>query len=91
MLRKSLLGFLLTAVAGAALGDTLLLEGVQISAQTAASRPARGLSMDRVEAQFGAPAERVGPVGEPPISRWEYPGFTVFFEHQLVIHAVVRR
>jgi hypothetical protein len=47
--------------------------------------------MATVEAQFGAPTERRGAIGEPPISRWEYPGFTVFFEHQLVIHAVVRR
>ena len=28
-------------------------------------------------------------VGNPPISRWEYPGFVVYFEHEHVIHSVV--
>jgi len=28
-------------------------------------------------------------VGKPPISRWEYPGFVVYFEHEHVIHSVV--
>jgi hypothetical protein len=51
-------------------------------------RPTRGMSMDKVEATFGAPTNRTAPVGEPPITRWEYPGFTVYFEHQHVIHTV---
>src|SRR5688572_3056237 len=50
--------------------------------------PVRGMSMDKVEATFGAPIERVPAVGEPPITRWKYPGFEVYFEHQLVIHTV---
>ena len=51
-------------------------------------RPARGMSMEKVEATFGAPTSRAAPVGQPPITRWEYPGFTVYFEHQHVIHTV---
>lgn len=51
-------------------------------------RPTRGMSMEKVEATFGAPTNRTAPVGEPPITRWEYPGFTVYFEHQFVIHTV---
>lgn len=51
-------------------------------------RPARGMSMEKVEATFGAPTNRAAPIGEPPITRWEYPGFTVYFEHQYVIHTV---
>jgi len=27
-------------------------------------------------------------VGKPPITRWDYPSFSVFFEHDRVIHAV---
>jgi hypothetical protein len=53
-----------------------------------ANRPARGMSMDKVEATFGAPTHRLPAVGEPPITRWEYPGFVVYFEHQRVIHTV---
>jgi hypothetical protein len=53
-------------------------------------RPSRGMSMEKVEAAFGAPANRVAPIGDPPITRWEYPGFVVYFEHQLVVHTVAR-
>jgi hypothetical protein len=52
-------------------------------------RPGRGMTMHAVEAKFGAPAARHEAVGEPPISRWDYPGFRVFFEKDRVIHAVV--
>lgn len=55
---------------------------------SSAERPARGMSMDKVEAVYGAPNRRDAAVGEPPITRWEYPGFVVYFEHQYVIHAV---
>ena len=51
-------------------------------------RPARGMSMDKVEATYGTPSNRAAPIGEPPITRWEYPGFVVYFEHQFVIHTV---
>jgi len=61
--------------------------GVNQSASQA-NVPARGMSMEKVEAAYGAPSARAPAVGEPPITRWEYPGFVVYFEHQLVIHAV---
>jgi hypothetical protein len=51
--------------------------------------PSRGMSMDQVASKFGAPVTKVPPVGKPPISRWEYPGFVVYFEHEHVIHSVV--
>jgi hypothetical protein len=52
-------------------------------------RPGRGMTMKTVEAKFGAPQERHPAVGVPAITRWDYPAFTVFFENQNVIHAVV--
>lgn len=54
-------------------------------------RPAAGMSQEQVVQQFGQPLERIAPVGEPPISRWVYDKFTVYFEHQYVLHAVVHR
>jgi hypothetical protein len=51
--------------------------------------PTRGMSMDQVAGKFGAPATKTPAVGQPPISRWEYPGFIVYFEHEHVIHSVV--
>lgn len=54
-----------------------------------AQLPRRGVSMAAVEQQFGAPKHRDPAVGNPPITRWDYDGFSVFFEHQLVLHSVV--
>jgi hypothetical protein len=61
------------------------------SANTAVGTPSRGTSMGEVEARFGAPAERYDAVGQPPITRWVYPSFVVFFEYSHVVHAVARR
>lgn len=44
--------------------------------------------MATVETRFGAPSQQQAAVGEPPITRWDYPGFVVFFEHDRVIHSV---
>jgi hypothetical protein len=53
--------------------------------------PSRGLSKAQVANRFGEPSQRVGAVGDPPISRWVYPQFVVYFEGSYVIHAVARR
>lgn len=53
--------------------------------------PGRGMSMEQVEARFGAPSEKIPAVGEPPISRWVYSNFTVYFEHNLVLHSVTHQ
>jgi len=51
--------------------------------------PTRGMTMTEVAQHFGAPVSKVPAVGKPPISRWEYPGFIVYFENDHVIHSVV--
>jgi hypothetical protein len=45
--------------------------------------------MQSVESRFGAPTAKHAAVGKPPITRWDYPTFSVFFENDRVIHAVV--
>ncbi|MGH8273176.1 MAG: hypothetical protein ACRES9_02800 [Gammaproteobacteria bacterium] len=58
--------------------------------------PLRDMTMAEVRAQFGTPAHRLppepptsqGPL-KPPIERWIYPQFTVYFEHHRVIHTVL--
>lgn len=52
--------------------------------------PRHGITKLEVEAQFGAPQDRTGPVGEPPIYTWDYERFTVYFEGDHVIHSVVK-
>ncbi|MAT64377.1 MAG: hypothetical protein CMN57_01875 [Gammaproteobacteria bacterium] len=69
--------------------EVLLIRAVEENASV--QTPSRGSSMDSVRSRFGEPREAHAAVGEPPISRWEYPDFTVYFEHDRVIHAVVRR
>lgn len=86
LLMLSLAIALPSAGAGA---DTLLIDSAQSASATA--RPAHGFSMDQVLQGFGEPQQRLGPVGEPPISHWVYPEFIVYFEYDRVIHAVVPR
>ena len=84
--------FLLAALAavGSARADTLIMQGLEQAQQTAAQRPTRGMTMDKVASKWGAPATKDAAVGKPPITRWEYPEFVVFFEYDHVIHAVAR-
>lgn len=80
----------LPAVAALALSGPALADELNVPAPaSSADKPASGMSMEKVEAKYGAPSKRVPAIGEPPITRWEYPGFVVFFEHSLVIHTVV--
>ena len=56
-----------------------------------AGKPTRGMSQESVQANFGSPQSTSAAVGEPQISRWDYAGFVVFFEHDKVIHSVTKR
>ncbi len=53
-----------------------------------------GMSMAQVAKRFGEPTRKVGPVPKvgtklnPPITRWEYPGFVVYFEKGTALHLV---
>jgi len=80
---------LLLLVSVTARAETVAIEDQVSVRQSDIDRPGRGMSMKSVEARFGAPQERHPAVGAPPITRWDYPLFTVFFEHEYVIHAVV--
>lgn len=62
--------------------------GIAVRESTVAT-PSRGMTMEQVSSKFGAPTTKIPAVGSPPISRWEYPGFVVYFEAEHVIHSVV--
>ena len=77
-----------------AVADTLLLDSINASPANSSNglmRPKRGTSMSAVSAQFGEPKSKKGPVGQPPITRWEYPAYSVYFEYDKVIDSVVHR
>lgn len=50
--------------------------------------PHRGMTTEQVKKSFGEPAKIIAPVGKPPISRWIYDGFVVYFEDGYVIHSL---
>ena len=77
------------ALAGGAAAETVIVDGQVQIAQSSVAHPARGTTMHQVEAKFGAPQKRYPAVGKPPITRWDYPSFSVFFEYNRVVHAVV--
>lgn len=52
--------------------------------------PRRGMSMDRVQQEFGQPIAISDSVGKPPITRWTYSDRVVYFEYSTVIHVVAR-
>ena len=74
----------------AAGAQTLQMEGTQ-AARQGDGRPTRGMTQASVESKYGSPVSVEAPVGEPPITRWEYQDFVVFFEYDRVIHAVLKR
>ncbi len=76
------------ATSGPLLAETLVVDDQLTVRESPVERPKRGTTMAEVEKRFGAPVEKHATVGQPPITRWDYSGFSVFFEHDRVIHAV---
>lgn len=90
---KYVRALILTALAaslfGMAQADTLQMGATDKAARfNESGKPTRGMSRAKVESVFGTPDSRRGPVGDPPISRWDYAGFAVYFEYDKVIHSV---
>lgn len=66
--------------------DELLMDVIQ---QDASKVPVKaGVTMDTVRQRLGEPVRTVPAVGDPPITRWVYDDYTVYFEYNRVIHAV---
>ncbi len=80
---------LASGLAGIAAADMVAVDNGIAVKESDANTPSRGMSMSQVANKFGEPVTKVPAVGQPPISRWEYPGFVVYFEHEHVIHSVV--
>lgn len=96
-MRRLLLGLLAGAMAGmssAASGEVLLIEAIESAPPNSVEglpRPEGGMTMNEVRERFGEPRERRAAVGDPPITRWIYDDFTVYFEHERAVKTVVRR
>lgn len=79
---------LASSVTALAHAETVVVDDQVMVRASTVERPARGITMSAVEAKFGSPANRHAAVGAPPITRWDYAGFVVFFERERVIDAV---
>lgn len=100
-MNKMLMAAGLAIAAAAAHADVLELPAAKAespAAEGTAPQPSvdlkRGSSMAQIEAELGAPATKRPAVGggapaQPRIVRWDYPGFSVFFEVDRLIDVVV--
>ncbi|MGH8218075.1 MAG: hypothetical protein ACREUT_05845 [Steroidobacteraceae bacterium] len=73
----------------AARAETIVVNDKVMVRDSNVARPTGGMRMEQVEKKFGEPTKRHPTVGKPPITRWDYPQFSVFFEGDRVIHTVV--
>jgi len=80
---------LIVAFGGMANADTLNMDAA--GAAFSDGRQMRGMTTARVESEYGSPVAVTPAVGDPPITRWEYQNFVVYFEYDRVIHAVAKR
>ena len=95
MTRHALILAALAALAAPiASADTLLIQRVTVAQKQ--DLPRRGASMAQVEARYGAPQQKFAAVGgggprTPPITRWQYETFSVYFENSHVVDAVLAK
>lgn len=76
-------------------GDVLIIEedvnpGMAERAPRSDIRvPTRGMNKENVRNVFGEPTREHASVGDPPITRWDYADYSVFFEYDKVLHSVI--
>lgn len=104
---KSIPLFVLLTLSGAAVAqEETQTTGTQAQTQTLLIQrvahedknawPTRGQTMAEVETKFGAPNQKLAPIGGqkrqwPAIHRWVYPECTVYFEKNRVIDVVANK
>ena len=86
MTRIVFIGFLML-LAGSAQADVLVVDEVRQVERM--ELPKNGQKMQDIESRFGQPEQRHQAVGEPPITRWDYKEYSVYFEHELVLFSVL--
>lgn len=89
MRARILLALLIGCAVTVASAETVVVNGRLAVAPSTLARPHLGQTMRQVEARFGKPQRRYPAVGKPPITRWDYPDYSVYFEFNRVVHAVV--
>lgn len=92
---KTLLAALLVAVTAMPMAVSAQTATAEKSAATPTLTeqdvPHNGDKMAQVRARFGEPVTIDPAVGDPPITRWIYTDFTVYFEYEIVLHSVIHK
>ena len=88
MIKQGLIGAALLLVSCVTYADVLLIEEVRASDKM--ELPKNGYSKAEIENRFGAHEQKHPQVGDPPITRWDYDRFSVYFEFDLVITSVLK-
>ncbi|HCJ31106.1 MAG TPA: phosphodiesterase [Pseudomonas sp.] len=87
-MHQLLIPFLTIALFAPAYADVIRIPvGQQGHAQL--TLPSRGDAQNQVLERFGLADEEHPAVGQPPITRWDYRKFSVYFENNRVIDSVI--
>lgn len=81
--------FLAPLTADSLAADVLLIEEVRQAERM--ELPVNGMKQSEVRDRFGTPVKTDAPVGDPPITRWDYNGYSVYFEYDLVLFTVLHK
>jgi hypothetical protein len=74
---------------GSPRADVLLIEEVRQAGKM--ELPLNGTSRAEVRSRYGDPVKTHSAVGDPPISRWDYGSWSVYFEYDLVLFTVLHK
>lgn len=77
----------LMLLAASANADVLLIE--EVRERMLRDLPSNGLTQAEVIQRYGEPLEQRSPVGDPPITRWIYDEYSVYFEYDTVLESVL--
>lgn len=93
VLRTCLAALLGLALVAPAAAEVIVMPNGHPEAAKLPHQPTRGMTMQQVRSQFGAPQQELPPTptapNYPTITRWVYPGYTVYFSDHRVLHTVV--
>lgn len=71
--------------------ETIMIPLIEKDMTSNVAMPVRGDNKNTVENEYGSPFNMHKAKGKPPISRWDYELFSVYFESDVVIHSALRR
>ena len=89
-MKKKLISLSLLLITSLCQAEQIIIPiGSQVNQQQPVKLPDKGMDKDSVRARYGEALEKTTPSGKPPISRWTYADFSVYFENETVTHSVI--